>query len=75
METVKIQSSQIQEVAYDTESSKLYVKFVRSGWYSYKGVPVELYIGLTQAPSAGRYFGQHIKTKFAYQKHLEKQPW
>ncbi len=75
MEAVKIQSSQIQEVAYDAEISKLYVKFVRSGWYSYKGVPVELYVGLTQAPSADKYFAQYIKAKFAYQKHLEKQPW
>lgn len=61
---VKIEgSSQISEVGYDVEGSRLFVVFARGGSvYEYSPVGGELYEGLVSAESVGSYFNKRIRS-------------
>lgn len=58
-------SSIIQRIVFDDEAETLRVSF-RSGLrYIYEGVPRAVYEALGKAASAGRYFNEHVKGRYA----------
>ena len=59
----QVQSSQINEVGYDAEASKLGIRFSNGGEYHYANVPSHIHNSLLSAPSVGRYFGSYIKNQ------------
>lgn len=67
--------SQIEAIGYDADTKTLAVQFPGRGAtpgavYHYSDVPQETFNAFKSAESIGKYFGAHIKGKFAY----EKQP-
>ena len=73
VETHKVEnSSTIQEVAYDNLLGTMDVLFQSGGLYQYVAVPRELYVELTEAPSAGKFFHANVKGKFEFLKTLSK---
>jgi hypothetical protein len=55
----------IKRVVFDDEAETLQVSF-RSGLrYIYEGVPRAIYDALGKAASAGRFFNEHIKGRYA----------
>jgi hypothetical protein len=63
---VKLASSSIYSARYD--DGKLYITFVGGSIYLYKDVPPEQFQKLCQAESAGRYFIQHIKLAYSFER-------
>ncbi|OMF40338.1 KTSC domain-containing protein [Paenibacillus peoriae] len=63
-----VNSSNMDSVAYDADSSTLYVRFNSGATYSYSGVPQSEYNGLMSASSHGTYLNAHIKGSYPYQK-------
>ena len=61
MEMIPVASSNLAAVGYDYETSTLRIQFLKSGFYNYHGVPVEVYDGLLASASKGTYFDQFIK--------------
>ena len=61
-------SSNIAAVSYDADSKTLTVDFLDGDSYEYANVPQSVAIGLAAAPSPGRYFYQHIRNLYAYEK-------
>jgi KTSC domain len=62
---VYVQSTAIEQVAYDPKAHVLKAKFRESGRiYAYRDVPQELYDGLLFADSLGAYFNAHIRDNF-----------
>jgi hypothetical protein len=66
MEWTKVESSQISEVGYDSDSKTLGIRFPAKGkWpaseYHYANVSPQLCADLINAESVGKYFGEHIK--------------
>ena len=59
-----IDSSAIASVGYELEKGELEVEFRSGNVYRYFGVPEEVYAGLLQAPSKGRYFGSVIRGQY-----------
>lgn len=57
-------SSMIQEIEYDDDSKILTVTFSKSSKYEYYYVPKEVYEGLINAESIGKYFAANIKGKY-----------
>jgi len=56
-----VSSSNLASVGYDSGQSILEIEF-RSGWmYQYFNVPYEVYSGLMNASSHGRYFDRNVK--------------
>jgi len=59
-------SSIIVSVDYDDLIGNLIIEFRGTGDYEYPGVPKELYYDLLAADSAGKFFNNHIKSKYAH---------
>jgi hypothetical protein len=61
-------SSDIASVGYDEPSGTLEIEFHATGVYRYFSVPKTIHDGLLSTPSPGKFFLQHIKGKFAWEK-------
>lgn len=69
MVRIPVTSSDIASVGYNPVTRVLEVEFVKTGVYSYIGVPPELYAELMAAPSKGKFFNKAIKNgPFPYEK-------
>ena len=64
MEMVHVHSSMIQEVGYNPVDSILAVRFNGGKLFHYEGVPRELYEGVLQSESIGKYFNQHVRGQY-----------
>ncbi|TAM23402.1 MAG: KTSC domain-containing protein [Nevskiaceae bacterium] len=75
-----VKSSQIASVGYDAGTKTLEIEFPSrkeaphggaagpGSIYQYSGVPSEVHANLMGADSPGRFFGVHIRGKFAFKK-------
>lgn len=64
MSTIDMQASDSTRIAaygYDNEAQILRIQFARGGTYDYPGTPHDIFIGLSNAESKGKYFEQYIK--------------
>lgn len=59
-------SSVIRHYVYDSARQCLAVAFMSGEAYRYFAVPLRIVEGLSEAPSKGRYFQDHIRDRFAY---------
>ncbi len=66
MERESVSSSSIASVGYDSSTSVLEVGFCNGRVYQYSGVPQEVYDGLMNASSHGKYFNREIKGAYGY---------
>lgn len=66
MRARSLRSSLIRRILFDEEANRLIVAFRESGLrYVYEGVPRAVYDALGKAQSAGRFFNEHIKGRYA----------
>ncbi|HUK82134.1 MAG TPA: KTSC domain-containing protein [Verrucomicrobiae bacterium] len=63
-----VSSSDIASIGYDATTETLEIEFRATGVYRYFSVPKPVHEGLASSPSPGKYFLQHIKGKFAWEK-------
>lgn len=67
MSLIPVESSMIDGVAYDEATQQLTVRFISSGnLYCYSDVPKEVYDGLIEAESKGRYMRNEIIDCYPY---------
>ena len=66
MKLNEVVSSNIKKIGY--EGTDLIVEYKSGVQYRYKDVPQELYEGLSQAESKGRFMNANIKGKFEYER-------
>jgi KTSC domain len=57
----QLNSSAISSAAYDDETQVLTVTFTSGRSYDHPGVPFDIYEGLAESPSPGRYWNTEIK--------------
>jgi hypothetical protein len=67
MQRTPVSSSNIASIGYDKNTNTLEVEFNSGDIYQYYSVPEEVYNGLMNASSHGRYLNQNIKGKYQYQ--------
>ena len=66
---VRVESSSIDAVGYDSTRERLIVRFLGSGnTYVYLGVDAATFEELLSAPSKGRYLNMHIKGAYRYRR-------
>ena len=63
-ETIRPDSSMIEEFSYDDETQTLTVTFCKGGVYSYSGVQEDVFQSMKDADSVGRIFLQNIKGQY-----------
>lgn len=68
MEMRNVESSNIEVVGYDTDSSTLQVEFKNGGTYQYFDVPKKVFEALCDASSVGGYLATNIKGVYRYSK-------
>lgn len=68
MEMIHVDSSNVEAVGYDENSSTLQVEFKNGGMYQYFDVPEEVFFGLRDADSVGGYLAARIKGTYRYSK-------
>ena len=68
MDRIHVNSSNIESIGYENSSQTLEISFINSGIYQYYGVPYDIYQGLMNADSHGRFLHQYIKNNFSYRK-------
>lgn len=57
----EVESSNLKEVGYNSESRELYITFVRGGTYKYSPISEQGHRELMASDSKGHYFSQNIK--------------
>ena len=65
-DTVAIESSSLDKVAYHHPRAILQVEFRNGTIYHYSGVPIQTYRDLLRADSKGAYFNHHIRNLFPH---------
>ena len=62
-----VESSNIEAVGYDQEEQELIIEFKSGRTYIYFDVPFDVYTGLMDAESKGKYFHKNIRNIYEYQ--------
>lgn len=71
MPTTAFTSSNVHSALYDLGDAELFLRFLRDGpdaIYRYTGVPRDVWTGLKQADSKGRYVNDNIAFSFTYER-------
>ena len=68
---VPCSSSNIDAVAYDGEKEILYIRFHKTGTYRYFAVPLQIFLDLRSAESAGKYFAEYVKSEYKWERYIE----
>ena len=68
MDRVRVTSSNIRAVGYDSTTQILEIEFIESGVYQYMNVPKKMHERFMAAASKGRFFSANIKDKFRTRK-------
>ncbi len=63
-----VRSSNLSAIGYDSVTKTLRIKFHKNGIYDFYNVPLQIYEGLMNANSKGKYFHKFIKDKYPYSK-------
>lgn len=67
MDRTPVSSSNLASVGYNSEEHVLEIEFNGGGVYRYYGVPQNVYEGLINAPSHGKYFHRNIRDEYDYE--------
>lgn len=68
MKRINIISSSIKSVGYDIHKRLLEIEFTRGAIYQYKCIDYIDVLGLLFSDSVGKYFDQHIKKNYEFEK-------
>ena len=68
VEMYEVSSSNVDAIGYDETNQTLYIRFLNNTLYIYKGVPVDEFEGLRNAPSIGSYLHRNIKNLYPYER-------
>lgn len=68
VDMIGVNSSNVESIGYDEDNQILYVHFLNSSTYIYKGVPQAEFEGLRYAPSVGSYLHRNIKNLYPYER-------
>jgi hypothetical protein len=61
-------SSNVAAVGYDSQNQWVYVQFLDSSLYAYKGVPEHEFENLRAAASVGSYLNRNFKNVYPYER-------
>ncbi|MCH8900576.1 MAG: KTSC domain-containing protein [Acidobacteria bacterium] len=65
---IYVDSSNLEQIGYDSDNMELHIIFKDSSLYVYLNVPVQIYEELQGAPSKGSYLNREVKGTYEYDK-------
>jgi hypothetical protein len=63
-----VESSCVARIGYEPASKEVYVEFLDSGLYAYRGVPLGVYDEFARAESKGTFVNEAIKPRYPFRK-------
>jgi hypothetical protein len=63
-----VDSSSLRSIGYDKNTKALEIQFRNGAVYVYADVPLDVWIGLRDAPSKGKFFQENIRDRFAFER-------
>lgn len=66
--SISVESTIIQDIDYNSNSSKLVVAFENGSQYEYSNVPSPIFQDFTKAKSKGKYFHDNIRDHYPYKR-------
>lgn len=63
-----VDSSNIEQIGYDSDNMELHVLFKNAALYVYTDVPVQIFEELLVAPSKGSFLNREVKGVYNYDK-------
>lgn len=67
MRVVEVDSSAINQIAYEKNNLEFIVWMKDGSRIKYNDVPYEIYSGFMKAPSKGSYFNRMIRPRFSFE--------
>lgn len=67
-EMIYVDSSNLEQVGYDSDAMELHVIFKEGALYVYSDVPQQIYEELLVAASKGSYLNREVKGVYSYEK-------
>lgn len=64
MEMIPVRSTAISAVGYDAASRRMSIRFRNGGTYTFCNVPENIFNGLLDARSIGRYYDDNIRDRY-----------
>jgi len=61
-----VESSAIEDIAYEARMRRLTVRFKSGERYAYVGVPADVHQAFLAAPSKGRFFQERIRRTYGF---------
>jgi len=61
MDYLPVSSTTVAAIGYDSDSNTLGVRYLHGGEYHYYAVPQDVFEGLQNSSSVGRYLDQYVK--------------
>lgn len=68
IEMIAVDSSNVDSIGFDPDTSTLRVRFHNGGVYEYDGVPEETFSEFMAASSLGKFLHQYIKGIYPFRK-------
>lgn len=68
MDLVRVSSSNIERVGYDSTKEILVVQFKNGSYYQYEGMDEKMYDNMMRSASIGRYFHSYVKNNLSFKK-------
>ena len=65
---VRVESEAIREIAFDSATQTLTVRFADGDWYSYFEVPEQIHRDFLRAESHGAFFQEYVRDAYDYRK-------
>lgn len=63
-----MESTTLRSMGYEAESRALEIEFQSGAIYRYLAVPADVYQALCEADSKGRYFNDHVRDRYVFQR-------
>ena len=63
-----VESSNVAGIGYNAQTKELHVQFKSGAVYVYQDVSFEVVEAFKEAPSKGKYFNEHIKGAYEFEK-------
>lgn len=65
---IQVESTSLAAIGYDTARAHLEIEFRSGVRYRYASVPADVFTRLVEADSKGRFFNEHVRTRYAYER-------
>jgi len=74
IQRVRVESTSLTSIGYDSRARALVIEFRSGSTYRYREVPHRVFLELVRSDSKGRYFSKKIRGKYPHERLVPRMP-